>query len=111
MALVTIILAMLACISLAGGYWLFSAYIAQVVASLAIGRLALQSPDRGTALAAFAAGLVIFAVLCSIPYAYVGTVVAWVGMLLALGALLLCLFGLRRRPETAMEGKPVLPPA
>ena len=110
LAAVTIAIGLLGCISLSGAFWLFSTYIAQVVASLAIGRLALTAPDRGQALAAFAVGLVVFALLCSIPY--LGPAVAWIGMLLALGALLLCLIGYRRaeaplKPAPAIGLKPV----
>lgn len=107
MAVVTVVLGVLGFVGLAGGFWLFSAYIAQVVASLAIGRLALYAPDRRQALAAFGAGLVIFGLLCSIPY--LGTWVAWIGMILALGALLLCLLGMHPRSE--IVAKPVPPVA
>lgn len=98
---VTIVLGLLSMIGLAGGFWLFTTYLASAIAGLAIGRMALRSPGASQLVVALLAGLVIFALASSILYA--GGIVAFVGMLLALGGLALWLISGRELQTTASE--------
>ena len=94
---ITIVLGLLSFVGLIGGFWLFTTYLGQAVASLAIGRLVTGSLGARQIAVAFLAGLVIFALACSVPY--VGGMIAFAGMLLALGGLALWLIS-GRAPET-----------
>jgi hypothetical protein len=87
LAAVVVVVGLLSLVGLVGGFWLFTTYLGQAIASLAVGRLATGSVGARQILVAFLVGLVIFALACSIPYA--GAIIAYVGMLLALGGLAL----------------------
>ena len=102
---VVIVLGILSTIGLIGGFWLFTTYLGQAIASLAIGRLATGRLGAQQTLLAFAVGLVVFALLCSIPYA--GGIIALVGMVLALGGL--ALWMIAGRPPLAVAGTADIP--
>ena len=104
---VVIVLGILSAIGLMGGFWLFTTYLGQVVASLAIGRLFTGSFGAREILAAFAVGLVIFALACSIPYA--GWFIGLAGMLLALGGLALWMITGSAQPAEAVQAAGKIP--
>lgn len=74
-------------------FWFFWSYVAEVIVSFTIGRLLLVAKGDERRLPSFLLGLVILGLVSSIPFA--GTVVGWIVLLLALGALLLWLWNIR----------------
>jgi hypothetical protein len=105
MSAVVIVLGILSGIGLIGGFWLFTSYLAQAIASLALGRLATGAFGAERTLVAFVLGFVVFALLCVIPYA--GPWIALLGVLLALGALMLWIFGgFGSSPAVGASAKP-----
>ncbi|HZB01084.1 MAG TPA: polymer-forming cytoskeletal protein [Actinomycetota bacterium] len=80
------------------------AYLAQLVVAMSVGRLAFRGDSRGQRWAALALGVVVVVVLTSLP-----VVGGWLGFLIVLfglGAILIALNSLRRRPPAT----PLPPP-
>jgi hypothetical protein len=87
---------------LIGGFWLFTTYLAPVVASVALGRLLTAATGSNRVVAPFLVGFVIVALLSSIPYA--GPWIAFAIMLLGFGALVIWLVW-RRQPADPVPAK------
>ena len=79
--------------------WLFAAFLAEALTGLAIGRLKLADSSLATRIIAMIVGVVLLALVLSIPYA--GALVASVVFLLGLGGFCLWLVGADRHPEPA----------
>jgi cytoskeletal protein CcmA (bactofilin family) len=73
------------------GFWLLAAFLAEALAGLAIGRLALPSESIGTRLGALLVGILLVGVLLSIPY--VGGLVGLAVMIVGIGSICLWLIG------------------
>ncbi|RJQ52470.1 MAG: hypothetical protein C4521_10165 [Actinobacteria bacterium] len=80
-------------------YWIFVAYIAQIVVSLTLGRLVMRHTATGAEplIPALFVGILIFWVATAIPI--LGGLLAFVAALFALGALWIWGLGLMRRPR------------
>jgi cytoskeletal protein CcmA (bactofilin family) len=78
--------------------WLFAAFLAEALTGLAIGRLKLADSSLATRIIAMIIGVVLLALVLSVPYA--GALVASIVFLLGLGGFCLWLVG-QREPQGA----------
>lgn len=90
--------------------WLFAAFLAEALTGLAVGRFAMASNSFPVRLLAMVLGVVVVALVLSIPY--VGTLLGWVVFLMGLGGFCLWLVGVGGQPEAALVAAPAgsLPP-
>jgi cytoskeletal protein CcmA (bactofilin family) len=97
---VSLAVGILSAIGLIGGFWFFTSYLASIVVSLMVGRLVIRGERAnhlGWRVLALVIGLIVLVGLTAIPY-YVGLVIAWIVVVLGLGALWMWLFGARPVP-------------
>jgi cytoskeletal protein CcmA (bactofilin family) len=84
--------------------WLFFAFLAEALAGLAIGRFALSANSLPVRIVAMILGVIVVALILSIPY--VGWILGLVVFLLGLGGFCLWLVGIGRQPEAALATVP-----
>lgn len=93
---VTVIVGIVSLIGLAGGFWFFTFYIAQVIVSLALGQVVFFWGKTEQRILPFLLGLVVIVILSDLPRA--GEIIYWLTILFGVGGLVLWLagFGTRR---------------
>jgi len=103
LSLAVVVVGLLSGVSLAGGFWLFTLYLAPALVSLAVGRLFAMASGTSQVVLPFLIGFVVVALLLSIPYA--GYAIGWLAMLLGLGALLVWLISPREPAAVSAPSK------
>lgn len=98
---VVLIVGSLSVIGLAGGFWFFVFYIAQITVSLALGRFMLFAGRTNRRILPFLAGLVVLVVLMNLHHVtnlrYAGEIVNAIVAVVGFGGLVLWILGSRRR--------------
>jgi cytoskeletal protein CcmA (bactofilin family) len=78
-------------IALILAFWLLVAFLAEAIAGLAVGRLAIHDEGLTARLGAMVVGVIAIAILLSVPY--VGSLLGFVVIMFAIGSICLSLFG------------------
>jgi hypothetical protein len=86
------------------GFWIVSAFLAEALAGLALGRMAVKQDGVGSRLGALAMGVALVGIVLSVPY--LGGVIGFCIMILGLGSICLSLIS---RPR--IQSFEPLPPA
>jgi cytoskeletal protein CcmA (bactofilin family) len=86
------------------GFWIVAAFLAEALTGMALGRIALRDSGFGTRFIALLIGVVVLGLIISIPW--IGSIVGWCVLFLALGSI--CLWLVERTPPQSFA---VLPPA
>jgi len=98
---VVLIVGLLSVIGLAGGFWFFVFYIAQIAVSLALGRFMLFAGRTNHRILPFLAGLVVLVVLMNLHHVtnlrYAGEITNAIVAVVGFGGLVLWIIGSRRR--------------
>ncbi len=86
------------------GFWIVSAFLAEAITGLAIGRMAIQSNSFGARLGALLIGVLLLGLVLSVPY--LGGLLGFVVLIFGLGSICLWLTG-----QSNIQSFEPLPPA
>jgi hypothetical protein len=84
------------------GFWMLAAFLAEVIAGLAIGRLAFRDQGFGTRLVALIVGILVIGLILSVPF--LGGILGFLVLLFALGSV--CLWFVGQAPAQSFAPVP-----